>query len=545
MWLQPRSLTLWLFRLYAVITSILMTPCLHADGALFDRFSLDVGLVREPTIIPAFVTGGDIADIVVIAQHERHRQFSIYGFDGTGWEKAVTRALPRYTRFVDIANVNGQEHLIAYVGDHMMRFDLQSEGFQSIVSMPTTFRARPDVALPRLRVARDLNGNGRDDLVMPDVDGFWISLQSVDGTFAAPIKVGPPEPYRELTMVGDKQSYGEAGISTQTLPWYLSRLHVADFTGNSRTDLVFWDGDQFLVYPQQANGEFETDPMISSLHAPQNTPQNAPFDAVGMYSVAFEFKENFLRLTTGLRRKTNIAILTDIRDINGDGTPDLTTVTLSGRSVFRLKSSFRVHAGRRTKTGITFSTDSDETRPDYKGTAWTYANLSLHDSPDGQVFMMYMNVPTSIGQFYRILVRKTMSLHLEIYRFDKGAAAIPVKVMYVKPKYDKVARKGPFFPATLLGDVTGSGHMDLLVGNAWNTLHVYPGKPGALVFDEAPIPVTVSMTSNENNTRLEKLTRGHTMGLLIEHFTDEDAAATAKTEVTTSRLEILLPAGST
>ena len=463
--LRPGSLSLWTLRLSVMIMSVLMTPHCLADGELFERFTLDVGLVREPTVIPAFLTAGDIADIVVIARHGRHHQLSLYRFDGTGWEKSVTRVLPRSTRLLDVANINGQEHLIAYVGDHMMRFDLRSEGFQRVVAMPTTFREGPDVSLPRLSVARDLNGNGRDDLVMPDVDGFWVSLQQAGGVFSPPIKLGPPEPYRELTMFGDKQDYGEAGITTQTLPWYLSRLHVADFSGNGRTDLVFWEEDRFLVYPQRSNGEFETDPMGSLLNAP-------PFDAVGMYAVAFEFKENFFRLATGLRRKTNIAVLTDIRDINGDGTPDLTTVTLSGRSVFRLKSSFRVHTGRRTETGITFSTDPDETRPDYRGTAWTYANLSLHDSPDGSVFMMYMNVPTGIGQFYQVLVQKTMSLHLEIYRFDEGAAAIPVKVMHIKPTYDKLARKGPFFPATLLGDVTGHGYMDLLVGNAWNTLLV-------------------------------------------------------------------------
>ena len=80
MWLQPRSLTRWLFRLYAGVTSILMTPCVQADGELFDRFTLDVGLVPEPTVVPAFVTGGDISDIVVIVQLERHRQVSIYRF---------------------------------------------------------------------------------------------------------------------------------------------------------------------------------------------------------------------------------------------------------------------------------------------------------------------------------------------------------------------------------------------------------------------------------------------------------------------------------
>ncbi|MEM7365001.1 MAG: VCBS repeat-containing protein [Pseudomonadota bacterium] len=512
---------IWLF---TVILSALMMPWAQASDELFDRFTVDIGVVQHPTVLTAFLQAGEVADIVVLSVKGLRREVSVYGFNDQGWQRHFDVPLPPETHFVDIATVNEQEYLIAYVADRILRLDLTTQSFQTLVTVPTTFHARRDPALLRIHVARDLNGNGRDDLVMPDVDGFWISLQSPDGSFSSPVKVGPPEPFREHYMYGDKQSYGVAGITTQTLPWYLSRLKVADITGNGLVDLVFWERDRFLFYPQRGDGSFESDPLSLEL--------NAPFDAVGMYTVAFEFKENLFRLATGLRRKTRTTVLMDIKDVTGDGVPDLTTVTLRGRSVFRLKSSIRVHRGRRTETGLRFDGDATEIAPDYKGTAWTYSNVSVHDSHEGPSLMMYINVPTDIGQFYRIIVRKTMSLHLAIYRFDQEEST-SVRTMKIKPTYDSAARKGPFFPATLLGDVTGNGHLDLLVGDSWNTLHVYAGTRGEMSFAETPIPVTVSMTSNENNTRLVSLTREARKGLLVEHFSEAPSDA--------SRLEVLLP----
>lgn len=503
---------------------LMMSPG-NASDDLFEQFTLDIGGVHEPTVISAFLSGGDIADIVVIGIRDRRRHLSVYSFEGHGWAEANTGYLPDATRFVDVANINGQEHLIALVDGRVVRLQLPSLDLIPMAETPVRFRGADPWELPRLRVMRDLNGNGRDDLVMPDVDGFWISLQQEDGRFTPSTKLGPAEPYRDQTMFGDKQTYGEAAITTQTLPWYLSRLHVADFNGNGLTDLTFWDQGDWVVHPQGSDGSFQAEPERYSM--------DVPFDTDGMYSVAFQFKENFFRLATGLRPRTEITVLTDIRDISGDGVPDLTTVTLTGRSVFRLKSAFRVHRGRRSGTGLVFDDNNvTEITPDYKGTAWTYSNLSLHDDAVGNVLVQYINVPTDIGQLYRVFFRNTMSVHLAVYSFDDGMAASPARQMKIKPAYDRVAKKGPFFPATLLGDVTGDGRLDLLVGHSWNTLHIYPGNDTSPTsFSDTPIALTVPMTSNENNTRLAKLTRGSAMGLLVEHYGDAEDR----------RLHLLLP----
>ena len=46
--------------------------------------------------------------------------------------------------------------------------------------------------IPHVDLTRDVNDDDRDDLVVPDVDGFWVFIQMSDGTFADPVKIGPP-----------------------------------------------------------------------------------------------------------------------------------------------------------------------------------------------------------------------------------------------------------------------------------------------------------------------------------------------------------------
>lgn len=45
--------------------------------------------------------------------------------------------------------------------------------------------------IPHVAVTRDLNADKRDDLVVPDVDGFWVFIQMEGCTFADPVKIGP------------------------------------------------------------------------------------------------------------------------------------------------------------------------------------------------------------------------------------------------------------------------------------------------------------------------------------------------------------------
>ena len=79
---------------------------------------------------------------------------------------------------------------------------------------------------------------------MPDVDGFSVFIQMEGGTFADPVKIGPP------TDLGG--IYGADGYRYD--PWSQSRIHEMDYNQDGRRDLVFWNEDHFEVHLLGATG---------------------------------------------------------------------------------------------------------------------------------------------------------------------------------------------------------------------------------------------------------------------------------------------------
>ena len=104
----------------------------------------------------------------------------------------------------------------------------------------------PEGEIPHVDITRDLNGDDRDDLVVPDSDGFWVFIQMNDGTFADPVKIGPPIEIGRI-YAADGYRYN---------PWSRGRIHEMDYNRDGRSDLVFWNEDHFEVHLQDERGLF-------------------------------------------------------------------------------------------------------------------------------------------------------------------------------------------------------------------------------------------------------------------------------------------------
>ena len=122
----------------------------------------------------------------------RHVQFLL--FDGNEWASTVDQELGRVL-FVDVASVAGRDRLLTYRGYAGIGWlDPVTGTTHPVVDVTTRYRSSENEGIPHLDIARDLNGDGHDDILLPDLDGFWVSIQSPHGTFALPRKLGPPEP---------------------------------------------------------------------------------------------------------------------------------------------------------------------------------------------------------------------------------------------------------------------------------------------------------------------------------------------------------------
>ena len=514
--------------LVAVLAGCITPAPAEFSSELFQQYVVRTGTAQHQTILVGFFRGAAVADLAVINfDNNGKRQLRIYGFENGGWERVLDVPLRPGVLFADLANIDGRDRLITYERGRVNWFDPDSVTEQVLVEITTHYNATDESVIPHLDITRDLNHDGLDDLVVPDIDGFWIATQLNNGVFTEALQLGPPEPFLDApglddSGISDSRSYREVGITKLTLPLYQSRVHAADYNQDGRSDLVFWNEDHFDVYTQDGRGLFS--PVAGTFTV------DVPFDSEGVYSRMFDFSEDgALSLLFGLNEHTKKTVLHSLRDMNGDGVADLVTLTLAGRSPLRQRSLYQVHFGAPTPNGILFARDAGTTiQPRGKagaGQPWGYASRWFEDfDGDDQVDIMLLDVTIGFGGMFRALAANSIGIDLEFYRMNGGIYPTkPNAARKIRSDADIFHRTGPHFPTVLHGDVNGDKHADLLVSLNRRELLVYFGEPGAELFSQHPQIVAVDIPANEQNVRLVDFNKDGKQDILLHYPSKTDA----------------------
>ena len=521
-----RSFSLYLFSILVLCMSLLgCSKMLRKDVKpvsvipfSFEQYEIAIGTAKhQQTVLTGFLSGDSIAELAVVNIDENGaRHLRIYTFSEDTWVSKLETTLRPEVLFVDIAHIGGRDKLITYEHGRLNWFDPELVREHTLIEITTNYKAIAAGEIPHVDITRDLNGDELDDIIVPDIDGFWIATQLNSGSFTDPVKLGPPDPFLDETPMDEARSYREVGINALTVFWYLSRFHQMDYDQDGRTDLVFWNIDHFDVYRQDEHGMFST--------VPDTFTVDVPFDTDGAYSIAFGFSgENMFALISGFRENTKRRVLYTFRDMNGDGVTDMVVLALEGRSLGKQRSLYEVHFGTSRLNSIVFTPDVNVTiQP--RGTAggllpWGYSSQWLQDfDGDSNIDILFKDVKTTIGGMARAMVGKSIAIDIELYHMENGVyPKKPVTTHKIRPNFDLFEKKRVFFPAVLLGDVNGDKRPDLLIGKDWKEMHVFLGIPGPKLLAQKPQTVAVAMPEDERNIRLVPLNKDNKQDILIYH----------------------------
>ena len=493
---------------------------------LFDRHEMTAGSNKEQTVLTGSLLGGPVADFAFVSVDEQGiRRLEIHAYDGSAWRPRLSATLGAEVLFVDIAAIGGHERLITYEPGRFNWFNPETMKEQLLIEVEGTFRPTTRDRIPHVDLTRDLNRDGRDDLVMPGVDGFWISVQRDDGSFAPFSRYGPAEPFADTPVSGfdleegalkKGTTYGDVGITAATVPLYLNRIHQLDYDQDGRIDLAFWNRDHFAIHLQTDTAEF----------TPAATRANirVPFDFDGVYSRAADYTDQgIFALLFGIGKKTERTVLHSFRDLNGDGAADLVLLTLRGRSITKQRSQYAVHFGKSSSDGLRFEANPDATfRPRGKAGGmqpWGYASQSFEDfDGDGRTDMLFRQVKVDFGGMLLALIGKSVAIDLEIFSMQEG-------VFRTKPAARrKLRRFSPFagadnifFPPVMTGDVNGDGRTDLVAGRDPEKLHLYPGVAGPELLGKKPVAVNVLLPRDERDARLADMNLDGKQDIVLHH----------------------------
>lgn len=498
----------------------LMTP--PTAEFTFDRYEVVIGPAKHQTVLTGFLLEGPIAELAVIHIDENNdHRLRLYTFSGDTWVPTLNTTLGPEVSFVDVANIDGRDRLVTYGRDRLNWFDPNSEMERALVGVTSNFTPPRSGEIPHVDITHDLNADGLDDLVVPDADGFWVFIQRRDGTFAEKVQIGPPT---EMARIRGADGY-------RYDPWSQSRVHEIDYDRDGRVDLVFWNKDHFEVHLQDERGLFTSNARIFMTGVTFNADRLSP-------------------LTTG---DMTGKVLHALTDLNGDGVADLIIFKLSGRDISSKHSSYEVHFGAPTSDGGTiFARSADIT---FQSNEKIQLGMDQHDlDRDGQAELMITTIDReflkgSLWKRIKGLMGDDVWLDIEFYQMEAGGYPdtpnttrrialdgvpshrepgwVPLDLVLRGATHErrKTQERWPrAFNTTLrIGDVTGDGHADLILGDHPRIMVVFVGVPGPELFAQQPQEVAVSLPNDEEYTWLVDLNKDGVQDLLMHHpFTLRD-----------------------
>ena len=179
--------------LSACLTPVASQPTFEPARFTFEQYEIVLGSAARQTVLTGFLLGGAIAELAVVHIDENdNRRLRIYEFGEGSWAPKLDTTLGPEVLFVDVAKIGGRDRLVMYERGRLNWFDTESATERTLVAITSNFNPPRRDEIPHVDVTRDLNADDRDDLVVPDVDGFWVLIQMSDGAFADPVKIAPP-----------------------------------------------------------------------------------------------------------------------------------------------------------------------------------------------------------------------------------------------------------------------------------------------------------------------------------------------------------------
>lgn len=481
----------------------------------FEKHTIELGTEERQTVLTGFLTGENNAELIVLyITEDNYRNMIIYTSNEGIWEKKYQTTLRPKVMFVDLVTMGERDLLITYERNQLNWFDFDTMVERPLMDVSFDFKPDNEKVIYHIDITHDINGDDKDDIVIPNYDGFWIATQSDNGSFNKPMKLGSVEPYLDRKALGDNRKYRDIGITPLTIHWYLSRIHQMDYNRDNRPDLVFWTSDHFDVYYQDTDGLFSP--------TPDSFRTIVPFDADSAYSIAFDSSgENMFALIFGFRKKLKRRVLYTFKDINNDNVSDMVIHSLEGRSLGNQKSFYHIHYGKPVLNGTKFTKRADTTIFPH-GTAgallpWGYSSQWIQDfDGDGDIDILFKDVHTAITGMTRAMIGNSIPIDLEFYRMDDiSYPQKPNKRIKIRPKMNIFDDKRVYFPAILFGDVNGDKYLDLIVGKDWNEMHIFLGRSETSIISKKPEKIMVRMPNDERNVRLVDMNRDNKKDILI------------------------------
>ena len=440
-----------------------------AESPKFAELIVDAGFkVDHPALIANLAENGS-RHLVLAGQDQEFRQrISIYRVDDDDKPEAVlVTDLTPATNLIayDVAQIGDRDVLLFLEPGRILRYDLGKAEFVEFLQVSSFYRQDRTGEMAPLNFFRDINLDERDDLILPDITGYRIRLQQPDGG------LGEETILQEsvvMHLVGDN-----VGFSGRTL--FSGNMDIDDLV-----DLGYWRGDVLGIYKQTPGLRYENQPLI----------QSSGLDVLS------EAEKRALENGRGAVDQKGLAEkdIQSVKDINGDGIPDIITESTFSEGVFDRRNEFSLHLGHQNGERVAFARDEDALIA-FEGLH--IGLISMDIDGDDKLDLVVRKAKLSFGRVIRALFSGTVPVEVHFFKMADDDSYPDDANFIVKTKVRISRTSGQVdIPAIVIDDYNGDGFQDLILQTAPDRLAFYNGEPTNNLFAKKPLAYEVDLPRN-------------------------------------------------
>jgi FG-GAP-like repeat len=403
-----------------------------------------------------------IAPFVVGAPPSTQRKIAIFldHGDKRGFAAAPDHVLaaPAAASFIDVADVDGDARAEILFGDArgIGYFAPGPDGWSEtrrLVAIEGLALLPDEEDLPWIDVARDWNGDGRAEILLPTVDRIAVITRSAGGDTGwartGELRLTPRARYLVRSDAYEPRASNYSVRVAVTVP----ELHLADWDGDGRRDLVAVLDDTVTVFKGQAEGLFGA-AAAAKIHLGARTEAEAA--------------------------RGNAALQTSVVDLDGDGVADLVVNKVVG-GLGTMHAQIGFYYGKRGggygRPALVLS------REGYAG-ALLFGDLDGDKRPE----MVMCHTTFGFGEAVQVVLRRRLFVSFGVHKNlgSKGFSAKPeidLPIDFAVEWANGAELDGPF--PSLEGDFNGDGRVDLVGPKGDGAIGVWLSGGRALV-DEYP-----------------------------------------------------------
>jgi hypothetical protein len=396
----------------------------------------------------------------------------------------------------DVGRLGDRDALFFVEPGRILRYDFAAENLVEAVKISTIYAQERNGEITPIDFVRDVNGDGLDDLVVPDTAGYRVRLQRPDGSLGT----------EALLLESSSMSVSDGVVTFRSRP-----LFMGDMNFDGLADLGVWRGNALRVYPQLPGARFEGRPI------PVQLGLELPTEAE-------------MRARRSNRSAIDVMGLVDqqiwsILDLNNDQLPDILTETTLSEGVFDKRNKFRLYLGRRDGDHVAYQ----ETEDAVLASEGLQYDLVITDiDGDGKQDLLVRKVRLTFGRVIRALLSGSVSLQLHFFRMtDDDSYAKQANYVTSTNVSFSMSSGQVDIPAITVADFDADGLQDLMMQSNSNQLSFFRGVPTASLFDQRAAKRNVTLPRNGDLVTTEDID-GDGRADLIIRYNDADAAGLAQ-----------------